>query len=97
VAEKLEGRMTIEQSAALKSLLLATLAGATEIEIIKQVRICRDPTDDAYLSLACSADAEVLLTGDRDLLEIEFKDLKEAGLGNLAIVAPRAFIEKWGR
>ena len=89
--------MTIEQSTELKSLLLATLAGAKVIEVIKQVRICRDPTDDAYLSLACSADAEVLLTGDRDLLEIEYKDLKEAGLGSLAIVASRAFLERWGR
>ena len=37
------------------------------IEIADEVRVCRDPEDDKYLSLAVSASAACLITGDQDL------------------------------
>jgi putative PIN family toxin of toxin-antitoxin system len=46
--------------------------------------ICRDPDDDQILSCALSAEADYLVTGDRDLL-----DLKE--FHGIRIVTPGAF------
>ncbi len=46
--------------------------------------ICRDPDDDQILSCALSAEADYLVTGDRDLLELkEFHGIK--------ILTPGAF------
>jgi len=46
--------------------------------------ICRDPDDDQILSCALSAEADYLVTGDLDLLELkEFHGIK--------ILAPAAF------
>lgn len=41
------------------------------IDIKSKVKICRDPNDDFLLSLAKDGKANFLLTGDKDLLEIE--------------------------
>lgn len=47
-------------------------------------RICRDRDDDKILACALSAEADYLVSGDRDLLEIgSFEELK--------IVSPREF------
>lgn len=45
------------------------------IEINSQVNICRDPDDNKFLELAKDANAEFLITGDKDLLIL--KDLPE--------------------
>jgi putative PIN family toxin of toxin-antitoxin system len=36
-----------------------------------KIRRCRDPRDDMFLDAAVSASAERLVTGDKDLLEME--------------------------
>lgn len=41
------------------------------IHNITQIRMCRDPKDDKFLSLAKSGDAQFILTGDSDLLELD--------------------------
>lgn len=42
------------------------------VEITDQANgICRDPHDDMFLAVAASGDAQYLVTGDRDLLEIK--------------------------
>lgn len=41
-----------------------------EIAIIKSFSICRDPKDNKFLDLAYSGDADYLITGDKDLLEL---------------------------
>jgi len=96
LAAKLAGKLTGDQLAAFKVRLVAVLAGAKEAEIRRHLRICRDPTDDAYLSLALAAQADVLLTGDRDLLSIRTESLRAAGLGRLAILPPRAYLARFG-
>jgi uncharacterized protein len=46
--------------------------------------VCRDPDDDPILSCALSAEADYLVTGDLDLLELkEFHGIR--------ILAPAAF------
>jgi putative PIN family toxin of toxin-antitoxin system len=94
LAAKLAGKLTGDQLTAFKALLVAILAGAREVEVKRHLRVCRDPGDDAYLSLALAAQADVLLTGDRDLLSIRTEALRAAGLGRLAILTPRAFLAR---
>ena len=48
--------------------------------------VCRDPDDDAVLSAAFEGRADVIVTGDEDLLVLEDYE----GIG---IVTPRAFLE----
>ena len=36
-----------------------------------EIRVCRDPTDDKFLELAASAEAEAIITRDRDLLDLD--------------------------
>jgi len=53
------------------------------------VKICRDPEDDKYLSCAVDGDADVIVSGDRDLLVL--KDF----IG-IPILTPRQFIDRHG-
>ncbi len=48
------------------------------IEIKEKVRgVCRDPHDDKFLSVAVSAKAAWIVTGDKDLLELRsYKSVK---------------------
>jgi len=47
-------------------------------------RICRDPTDNIVLGCALAAQADYLVTGDRDLLDLH-------PFPNVPIVSPRDF------
>jgi uncharacterized protein len=40
------------------------------VPIIQTVRECRDPDDDKILELALNGRADVIITGDEDLLEL---------------------------
>jgi putative PIN family toxin of toxin-antitoxin system len=41
-----------------------------EVSIIHTIQACRDPKDDKFLELALNGEADVLVTGDKDLLEL---------------------------
>jgi len=41
------------------------------IEVESMIKICRDPKDNFLLALAKDGKADILLTGDKDLLEIK--------------------------
>ena len=47
--------------------------------------MCRDPSDDKYLSAAVEGRADYLVSGDRDLLDLGQHDL-------IAIVTPKSFL-----
>jgi len=51
--------------------------------------LCRDPDDDKYIECALAADADYIISGDRDLL-----DLKE--YGGIKIVNARDYLEAAG-
>jgi putative PIN family toxin of toxin-antitoxin system len=54
-----------------RNLFLAQLAGVAEfVPIIRQVRECRDPKDDKFLEVALNGRADVVVTGDADLLRM---------------------------
>jgi hypothetical protein len=51
--------------------LLSRLAPLVEIvEVVQRVRACRDPHDNKVLEAAVNGRADVLVTGDKDLLEL---------------------------
>jgi predicted nucleic acid-binding protein len=64
------------------------------IGIPPRLKICRDPKDDAYLSLAKAVHADYLVTGDSDLLSLTRQDLERAGLSHLVITSPRGFLDQ---
>jgi putative PIN family toxin of toxin-antitoxin system len=58
-------------SRARREALLDRLAPNVEIvEIIQHVRACRDPKDDKFLELAINGSANVIVSGDEDLLSL---------------------------
>lgn len=48
--------------------LAALLRESELVQVVENVRICRDPKDDKFLSLAISGRASCVITGDEDLL-----------------------------
>ena len=51
--------------------LLQRIASLTEIvEVLQPVRASRDPKDDKFLEAAVNGRADVIVTGDRDLLDL---------------------------
>lgn len=52
-----------------RMLFLGTLGSTAEfVPIVQLVRECRDPRDDKFLEVALNGRAELILTGDADLL-----------------------------
>ncbi|MEO8172342.1 MAG: putative toxin-antitoxin system toxin component, PIN family [Sediminibacterium sp.] len=54
----------------LANLLTIIHERAEFISITSAIQICRDPKDDFLLSLSIDGNANILITGDKDLLEI---------------------------
>ena len=49
---------------------------------------CRDPDDDKLLETALMGEADCLITGDRDLLEM-------SSFHDIPILTPTAFLDLW--
>jgi putative PIN family toxin of toxin-antitoxin system len=51
-------------------------AAAELVTTTERVRVCRDPKDDKFLELAVNGRADVIVSGDADLLVLEvFRDI----------------------
>lgn len=63
---------------------------ASIIPVLDQalVQICRDPKDDMILDLALAAGADVIVTGDKDLLALH-------PFRGIAILTPAQFSERY--
>jgi putative PIN family toxin of toxin-antitoxin system len=44
---------------------------AERVEVVRVINACRDPGDDKFLELAVDGSAEIIVTGDRDLLALD--------------------------
>jgi uncharacterized protein len=82
------GRITHPQMKALIAGIAAFVAGASFVIPHKRLTLCRDAEDNMVLECCLAAKAEILLTGDKDLLEL--KNLPF----NLNIMTPRDFVER---
>ena len=68
--------------------LLLRLAPLIEIvEVVQVVRACRDPSDDRFLEAAVNGRADVIVSGDRDLLELN-------PFQRIAILTPAAYLDR---
>ena len=61
------------------------MAAAERVAITATIKACRDATDDKFLELAVSGRAELVLSGDKDLLVLH-------PFRGIPIVAPAAFV-----
>ncbi|MEO8659200.1 MAG: putative toxin-antitoxin system toxin component, PIN family [Bryobacteraceae bacterium] len=59
---------------------------AEVIPIIYTVHACRDPKDNMFLEVAVNGNAQILITGDRDLLVLN-------PFHEIPIIAPAAYVE----
>ena len=66
---------------------LKNLMGAAElVTITERIVACRDPTDDKFLELAVNGHADLIVSGDADLLVLNpFRDIP--------IVTPAMFVQ----
>lgn len=69
--------------------LLALVANAELVEITKVVQLCRDPKDDKFLELALNGKADLIISGDGDLLAV-------SPFRNISVLTPAAFLEHVG-
>ena len=74
------------RESARETLLEVLFQSSVWISISQKVAVCRDPKDDHLLELALSGAAEVLVTGDRDLLDLN-------GQFPFSIISPRDFLD----
>ena len=67
--------------------LVAEFAYACEtIEIVAPIRACRDPKDDKFLEVAVHGRAELIVTGDEDLVALN-------PFRGIAILTPAQYLE----
>ena len=57
------------------------------VPIVRMVRACRDPRDDKFLEIAVNGRADLIITGDRDLLELD-------PFMGIAILSPAAYLAR---
>lgn len=57
------------------------------VPIARRVRVCRDPKDDMFLEVALNGEADLVITGDRDLLVLN-------PFQNIPIIAPAAYLAR---
>ena len=80
--KKFERYISVEQR---EEFLIALVQSAELVEITETIRACRDPKDNHILELAVCGRAQVIVTGESDLLVLNpFQEIQ--------IVAPRDFL-----
>jgi putative PIN family toxin of toxin-antitoxin system len=62
------------------------LAAAELVTITEGITACRDPRDDKFLELAVNGRADLIVSGDRDLLVLD-------PFRGISIVTPAAFVQ----
>lgn len=79
----------------MKSLVAGIAAFVSEANVCnpkKRLIISRDPEDNMVMECCLAADADVLVTGDRDLLDIRRNALRAVGLRRLRILRPSEYL-----
>jgi len=61
------------------------MAAAERVVIVERIVACRDSTDDKFLELAVNGHADLILSGDKDLLALH-------PFRGMPIVTPAAFV-----
>jgi putative PIN family toxin of toxin-antitoxin system len=70
-----------------KRFVALVLALSEIVELPESIpSICRDPDDDAFIACAVAGDADVIVSGDHDLLDLE-------RVGDIPILTAAAFLD----
>jgi len=72
-----------------QSSLRRVLANAESAQITERIAVCRDPKDDKFLELAVNGRADIIVSGDADLLSLH-------PFRGVAIETPAAFLRRVG-
>lgn len=84
---KFDRYVTVEQ----RVQFIRLIANIAEfVPIIHQIRECRDPKDDKFLEVALNGRADLIITGDQDLLAMN-------PWRGIAIVSPRNYLRSENR
>jgi putative PIN family toxin of toxin-antitoxin system len=70
--------------------LRSVMATAELVAIVERVTACRDPTDDKFLELAVNGHADLIVSGDNDLLVLD-------PFRRIPILTPAAFVRRVAR
>jgi uncharacterized protein len=62
------------------------LAAAESVPMAERIAACRDPTDDKFLELAVNGHADLIVSGDSDLLALN-------PFRGIPIVTPAVFVQ----
>jgi putative PIN family toxin of toxin-antitoxin system len=65
--------------------LRTMLAAAELVPITERIAVCRDPTDDIFLELAVNGRADLIISGDADLLVLN-------PFRSIPIISPATFV-----
>lgn len=90
--ERLSSKLGEEKTGILSTLWKRFESLCRMAEPARGVSICRDPKDDAYLSLCVAIRADYLITGDKDLLAVDPPRFPALPKG-LKVLTPRQFLE----
>jgi predicted nucleic acid-binding protein len=85
--------MVGEQLAFVREKIDELIGAATLVNVSARIVLSRDAKDDHYLSLCREIEAEFLITGDKDLLDIPTSQLGKKGI-KTRIVNPHRFLEE---
>jgi len=83
LGEKFEKYLPLKKR---QTLLKQFTSLAALVPVTEEVTLSRDPKDDKYLSLAKAAEAEIIITGDKDLLVLH-------PFNSIAIITPANFLK----
>jgi putative PIN family toxin of toxin-antitoxin system len=66
------------------------MRAAELVTVTERIAACRDPTDDKFLEIAVNGHADLIVSGDADLLALDpFRDIP--------IVIPAVFVQSIAR
>jgi putative PIN family toxin of toxin-antitoxin system len=83
-----ENKLTQAQLKALISGLAAFVTRTIVVHPRKKISICRDPADNMLLECCFESKADILISSDRDLVDIKVLPF------HLKILTPRKFVEQ---
>jgi len=63
------------------------MTAAELVTITERIAVCRDPTDDKFLELAVNGHADLIVSGDGDLLALD-------PFRGIPIVSPATFVQR---
>ncbi|MEW6201652.1 MAG: putative toxin-antitoxin system toxin component, PIN family [bacterium] len=89
---EIESKITLTQLRALLSGIAAFISNAEVVSPEKALYLCRDEKDNMVIECCVAANADFLVTSDKDLLEIDKKELKRVA-PKLKIISPAVFLK----